>query len=209
MRIVFDTEAIPQKDYNLKYYQNKRFQLDNRSSYKYSLMNEEEKDNFVLSTSWVLSNVICICGKIIYDDKAESFKLYSDDEKKLLTVFIDDVINKNKNALFVTYNGLTYDVPLIMRACSKHDIKIKNENFTNLRRFSKFPHYDCCAILGNWGAENVDLDTACKYFGIKSSKENETNASNIITSSPEKIKEYCYDDADATDQIYLKMINNF
>lgn len=210
MRIVYDTETKPNDIIDNDYFLSKKYYYEKNPSYNYSLMNEDEKDNFIKSISFVMNKVTCICGKIFINDIVEPFSLYSENEENLIKVFVEEIVNKyNKNFLWVTYNGLNFDNPLIMRKCAKYDIKIKNQDFTNLIKFRKFPHFDCCAILSGWGNEIVSLEVASKFFNVANPKDGITNSKNILTSTPDDIKKYCMNDVDTTNSIYLKIKDVF
>ena len=209
---VFDCEAMPKQDYDQTYFKQRLFQFESGNRYKYSLLeNPEEKDNYVKATSLILSQLVGVCGKIYRPDareKAMSFKIVDkENEKKVVSTFINEIVDKYKdyNVLFVTYNGLNYDAPLIMRKAVQHGVPLQNKSFTNLAKFRRAPHYDVCAIISNWGGEIVDFETICREFGIENPKDGPTNASNIAESSNEEIGIYCMKDVEATDEMFQKM----
>lgn len=169
MKIVFNLISVPRKDYNQNVYNSRKYYLDNNpSSFKYSKFNDEEKKRYILSTHWALSKVVCISGKILVNKQVQDFKMYSENESKLLSAFISEIINKNLNALWIHFNGLNNDVPLILRRAIKYNIDIKNDDFKNLIKFRKFPHYDCASILSNWSPDSyLELPDVCGEFNIE------------------------------------------
>lgn len=212
--VVFDSETIPKENLNEEYLKQRKYHLEKYQSYKYSLMNEEEKDYYAKVTSHVLSQVVAICGKVYFpnnlkEPKQEFRIVDKNDEKNVISNFITNIVNHfdGLNVLWVHYNGLGFDCPLILRKAALHNIEVKNKSFKYLPKFQSFPHYDVCALLGNWGNEVISLENACIEFGIESPKTGITNYSNIATSDEKDIGDYCMKDVEAVYDLFTKVRN--
>lgn len=151
------------------YYQNKFYNYEKFGGYKYNLLNPDEKEVYIRTHSSILSQIIGICGTIETETQSVDFKLIDqDDEKSVVKEFIEKVINDHSvfEILWVHYGGLSFECPMVLRKAASYGLSVGSSNFTNLAKFRINPHYDMAALLGNWGTEAVDFETACQELGI-------------------------------------------
>lgn len=177
--IFFDVVTAPkvtgdtakEKEWLDKYFENKKYNFDKFSSYKYnSLTSDLEKEIYIKRRSFLLSQIVSICGTIHTDTSGViDFKIVDKvNEEEVVKTFINDVVNNYGifETIWVHYNGLNFECPLIMRKAVHYNLPINNFNFCNLAKFRFTPHYDISAALSHWGGENVEFEVICQEFGI-------------------------------------------
>ncbi len=130
-----------------------------------------------------------------------------DNEEEVITNFINYI--SKFNGLFVHYNGLDFDVPILLMKCAQYGIE-PSRRFCTTIRFRTDPHYDLMQILTNWGKFGIGLQEALIAFGIKDSKEVLKDKDiDIIefmkTASDEEISEYCMEDVRSTYELFKKV----
>ena len=81
------------------------------------------------------------------------------DEKTLLSNFWDYI--SGFKGVFVSFNGLSFDVPFIRARSWHHKIPMRSLRFLQLRRFSTDPHFDVMRIFSNW-----EMPKAAHIVGI-------------------------------------------
>lgn len=108
----------------------------------------------------------------------------------------------------VTFNGLEFDIPIIIKRSMKHRIIPTNNNILDLKRYSKYPHFDVKLIIGNWDKyANGNLDFLCDFLNIESPKEGKIKASGVeqafLNGQIKDIAEYCERDVISTYNLYM------
>lgn len=205
--IFFNIVTVPREYYDNNIYLNRKSYFE-KNSFFYSTLSEEEKKTYITSSHWALCKIICITGKISDGHNIQDFKMFSTNEFNLINAFVE-IINENKNSLWIHYNGLTFGVPLIIRRAIKYNLLITNNDFKNLVKFRTYPHYDCSSILGNWSIESIlDFHSACKEFEIDFNNEpiifNENNKDN----NKDYITDFSIRKTKALYDLYNKMRKN-
>lgn len=161
----------------------------------------EEVRRRIMGTSPFYGEICVISWQINNEDP---ITLYGE-EKDILQAFWESIADFN--GVFVSYNGLRFDVPFIITRSMYHRLKPTNKNFLQKRRFSFYPHFDIHALLSDWGEQRgISLKLACEFFGIRSSKDGEVVAAKVAeyvaNGEITKVAKYCAEDVRATADLY-------
>lgn len=162
----------------------------------------------VMATSPFLSEIIVIGLHMVKDGRSESIAIVNDSsEKSVLERFWEIVAKFPSNGLFVSFNGLEFDVPLIIKKSMLHRIPITNNKFLDQKRFSTAPHFDVRLVFGNHDKfAQGSLDLICEFLNVPSPKEGEVKASDIESAfnsgKLKEIAEYCVRDVEATYKVF-------
>jgi DNA polymerase elongation subunit (family B) len=112
------------------------------------------------------SRIVCI-GMLIFSDSMGpqgNVAWYGTNEKELLRRFwarIGDL----RPALYITHNGLGFDIPFIKKRSIIHQVKPTME--ISLARFRTEPVYDTMAIWSNWDTRGwVKLDVLARALNV-------------------------------------------
>jgi hypothetical protein len=202
MKITFDIETIPQRAPLGPVAQKA---LENKLAWQKNRNEEDDPDESVrrtMGTSPYLGEIITIGYQI---GNQTPIALIGPEETILKDFW---KVLETFEGVFVSYNGIKFDVPFIIRRGMYYGITPTNKNFLNLKRFSFYPHFDVYQALSDWGQPNLtlSLDQACEFFGIRSSKIDGIKASQVAQAFTEgrikEIAEYCKRDVVATAQIF-------
>ena len=172
----------------------------------------EKAESLIRSTSPFFGQLLCVGMRWLQDDGSSKDKVVCEEnEESTLRVFFD-IINHlgSKNARFIHYNGLGFDIPFLIIRAAHYGIEINNWNFTDLRRFSYKSHIDLMMYLCNWNNYNaISMDVTCRSFGIPSPKERvvkgETVAKAYEDGNIEAVNDYVMRDVEATHQLFKKL----
>lgn len=197
----FDIETIPQRE-KLSLIQKEELQkkVDSHLSRKPD-EDEEKVRNMLMATSPYFGNIICIGVK--HDD--HSYYIKDEDESELISKFWKSILDFN--GIFISYNGLRFDCPFIIKRSMKFNIFPTNRNFLDLKPFKNFPHFDVQNVISNHNKFNsITLRLACEHTGIPSPKEGDVKAENVfqayLDGRIDEIAEYCMLDTKRTYQLY-------
>ncbi len=213
--ITFDIETIPwQKQFTAAQQDlfNKEFTETKTKKYGEKELSEEELNDLeilVKSVNPYLGEIVVI-GIYITDNKREELIALDGNEFDILSKFWN--IIDGFNGTFVSFNGLQFDVPFIIKRSMYHNIKPTNNNFLNLRKYSTYPHFDVKYIMGNFNTYAIGtLDQLCDFLNIESPKNGDVKADsvflNYIEGKIKLIKEYCLRDVKATYECYKRIKN--
>lgn len=140
---------------------------------------------------------ICCIGTIYCDSKGNVYEkvfFSRTDECQIVTEFFN-YISQFKGK-FVHYNGLDFDVPLLLYKALQHNVQ-PPQRFCNLTRFRTDPHYDIMQVLAAWGRFKISLSEALYSLGLKNSKE-ELHGKDTLTfmqqATDEEIQTYNLED---------------
>ncbi|HJM39998.1 MAG TPA: ribonuclease H-like domain-containing protein [Planctomycetota bacterium] len=108
----------------------------------------------------------------------------------------------------VTYNGRSYDGPVLMTRSAMLDIA-PSRNLAGYR-YSVRDHCDLMDVLGYFGAsrENYSLDYWCRRFGVESPKgkmDGSMVAQKARSGRYDEIAEYCLRDTRATADLFRRL----
>ena len=157
--------------------------------------------------------IVCISAGRIQNDEIKTKSYYSDNEKKLLQEFADDlsIFTRNiPNLYLCAHNGKEFDFPFIIRRMIINQIPIpyilntRNKNRYELPfidtmemwKFGDYKHFTSLALL-------------CELFGITTPKD-DIDGSEVARvyyeeNDLERIKLYCEKDVTALIEVYKRL----
>ena len=155
----------------------------------------------------IYTQVVCI--GTLYVNAVEEVKekvfFSKDNEEEVINSFMTYI--SKFTGLFVHFNGLDFDVPILLAKSAIYGIQ-PPQRFCNTIRFRSDPHYDIMQIFTNWGRFGNSLEELLITFGIKNSKEL-LEGKNVLefmkTRSNEDIVKYCMEDVRSTYELYKKI----
>ena len=104
-----------------------------------------------------------------------------------------------KRAVFITYNGKGFDIPLIIRYGIKKDLDLPYKELRDMtKRFQTEWHIDLMEILCDYGKWKSLDELLQIYLGISK------KPIDFETATEEEIKEHCLDDLYQTEMLYNK-----
>ncbi|MDL1890960.1 hypothetical protein FBQ96_15560, partial [Nitrospirales bacterium NOB] len=113
------------------------------------------------------SRIVCI-GLLEFSDTLDprgATSWYGGNERELLRAFWTHV-GQIRPSLFITHNGLNFDLPFIKKRSIIHQIKPTME--INLAKFRAEPVYDTMAIWSNWDNRGwVKLDVLARALQVE------------------------------------------
>ena len=210
-RLIFDIETIPLEDEELSNIQKE--ELDKKVE-RYLINNpdteKEKAKRLIMGTNPFFGKIIVIGLKAVSGEYSNIRSLIGT-EHEILTAFWN--ILKEFNGLYVSYNGLVFDVPFILKRSMSHKLLPTSQRLLDTRRFQKFPHFDVCAVLSDFNNfYRVTLRLACEHCGIPSPKEGDISAENVyeafLAGRILEIAEYCERDLNSTDALY-NVVKNY
>lgn len=150
--------------------------------------------------------IICI-GLIAFSDAMEpqgAMAWYGSGEKELLRQFWA-WIGKARPSLFITHNGLGFDMPFIKKRSIIHQVKPPID--ISLAKFRTEPIYDTLAVWSNWDSRGwVKLDVLARALGVEEKSGSGKQVADMWQAGLGKeIAEYCLQDCYVTYACYSKM----
>lgn len=204
--LVFDIETVPIADDKLTETQKEYIQkkLD-RIKARDPNADLKKEESTLRGTDSYLAQVVCI--GLYYPMKGTQIALTNPSEKTILESFWTQI--SGYNGLFISFNGIRFDVPFLIRRSLAHGLLPSNMSFLNYTKYNPFPpHFDVYLALG--GRENpISLKAACDLCGVESPKEGTVRAENVSEAYNEgrinEIAEYCVRDLKSTYKLYEKV----
>lgn len=152
------------------------------------------------------SRIVCI-GIIELSDNFEprgSCAWYGGNERELLRLFWAR-LGPSRPGLFITHNGLSFDLPFIRKRSIIHQIKPSME--INLAKFRTEPVYDTMAVWSNWDNRGwVKLDVLARALNVETkSGSGEQVAAMWEQGQGSEIGRYCLQDTYVTYACYCRM----
>ena len=162
---------------------------------------EESK---IKGTDPYLSRIVCI--GIYYPLTGLQVSLTNESEKAILVSFWEQI--KGYNGIYISFNGVRFDVPFIIKRSMYHKVKPSNLSFLQHTKYNPYPpHYDVMLQLGR--DHGYSLKEACDFFGVPSPKEGSVNAESVAQAYHEgridEIAKYCLRDLVSTYELYEKI----
>lgn len=216
-------EGIVKRDYNSML----KKELDEGSD-EQSALSLIYKDKAALYPEF--SKILCISvGKITELSSVDTNIIIDNDEKKILSLFVKNVLvplieraktNKNTYGL-IGWNILNFDIPFLLKRLVYNGIKIPDGFWqTDAKPWERLlKHTDIMKDLMFDSYEvrhRISLDMACEMFGVESPKKEVSShiwIHNLIHSElpweekKEQLTNYCNADVTATGQIAIKLLN--
>ena len=113
------------------------------------------------------SSIVCI-GLLEFSDQMEprgAVAWYGANERELLRQFWSRLA-QDKPSLFITHNGLGFDLPFIRKRSIIHQVRPSME--INLAKFRSEPVYDTMAIWSNWDTRGwIKLDVLARALNVE------------------------------------------
>jgi len=152
------------------------------------------------------SRIVCI-GLIVFSDAMEpqgAVSWYGANEKDLLRQFWAK-LGQLRPSLFITHNGLGFDLPFIRKRSIIHQVKPSME--ISLAKFRTEPVYDTMAIWSNWESRGwVKLDVLARALNVPTKSGSGTQVAEMWARGQGKeIAEYCLQDTYVTYACYCRM----
>lgn len=208
--LTFDLETVPQRAPLSEIQQEELDKKLERYLERRPSADPEEAKSLLMGTSPYLGEIIVIGLHKFVNGETDTIAL-TGPEDEILDRFWN-ILSSHKG-LFVSYNGLSFDVPFTLKRSMKHSIKPTNSDFMNTRRYMKYPHFDAKEVISDFDKWNAPtLRMACDLLGVPSPKEGEVKAEDVAEVSQQpgglkKIADYCIRDVEATYQVYRKLQN--
>jgi DNA polymerase elongation subunit (family B) len=152
------------------------------------------------------SRIVCI-GTMAFTDAMEpqeAIAWYGANEKDLLRLFWARLAQA-RPSLFITHNGLGFDLPFLRNRSIIHQIKPAFE--ISLAKFRAEPVYDTMAVWSNWESRGrVKLDVLARVLGVPSKSGSGKQVAEMWGAGRGKeIAEYCLQDCYVTYACYSRM----
>jgi len=129
-----------------------------------------------------------------------------EDEARILGEFWEAIRGRERDWRFVTFNGLAFDVPYILKRSLF--LGVKPSTLLSLRRFALETHYDIMQVLSNWDRfEAVRLDVIADLLGLEKSPRGMDGSQVYQLWRQGRVKEieaYCLGDVQVTYEIFLR-----
>ena len=152
------------------------------------------------------SRIVCV-GLLVFSDSMdpqEAVSWYGADEAELLRRFWDR-LGELRPSLFITHNGLGFDLPFLKKRSIIHQVKPSMD--VNLARFRTEPVYDTMAVWSNWDTRGwVKLDVLARALHVETKSGSGKHVAEMWNQKRGKaIAEYCLQDTYVTYACYQRM----
>lgn len=152
------------------------------------------------------SRIVCI-GLLEFSDQMEprgSVAWYGGNERELLRQFWSRLA-QDRPTLFITHNGLGFDLPFIKKRSMIHQVKPSMD--INLAKFRTEPVYDTMAIWSNWDTRGwVKLDVLARALNVETkSGSGEQVADMWERGQGIELARYCLQDTYVTYACFCRM----
>ena len=152
------------------------------------------------------SRIVCI-GLLEFSDQMEAHSAiawYGANERELLRQFWARLA-QHRPTLYITHNGLGFDLPFIKKRSIINQVKPSTE--INLAKFRTEPVYDTMAIWSNWDMRGwVKLDVLARALQVETkSGSGEQVAEMWEKRQGRELAQYCLQDTYVTYACYCRM----
>ncbi len=152
------------------------------------------------------SRIVCI-GLLEFTDGLEprgATSWYGANERELLRGFWNHLA-QSRPSLFITHNGLNFDLPFIRKRSIIHQVKPTVE--ISLAKFRAEPVYDTMAMWSNWDNRGwVKLDVLARALNVESKSGSGDQVKDMWAQGRgEDIARYCLQDTYVTYACYCRM----
>ena len=152
------------------------------------------------------SSIVCI-GLLEFSDQMEprgAVAWYGNNERELLRQFWSRLA-QDKPSLFITHNGLGFDLPFIRKRSIIHQVKPSME--INLAKFRSEPVYDTMAIWSNWDMRCwVKLDVLARALNVETKSGSGVQVAEMWgRGEGVELARYCLQDTYVTYACYCRM----
>lgn len=152
------------------------------------------------------SRIVCI-GLLEFSDSLEprgATSWYGGNERELLRGFWNH-IGQTRPSLFITHNGLNFDLPFIRKRSVIHQVKPAME--ISLAKFRAEPVYDTMAMWSNWDNRGwIKLDVLARALNVETKSGSGDQVKEMWAKGRgEDIARYCLQDTYVTYACYCRM----
>ena len=152
------------------------------------------------------SCIVCI-GLLEFSDQMEprgAIAWYGGNERDLLQRFWNRLA-QDKPSLFITHNGLGFDLPFIKKRSIIHQVKPSLD--INLAKFRSEPVYDTMALWSNWDTRGwIKLDVLARALNVETkSGSGDQVAAMWEQGKGMELAQYCLQDTYVTYACYCRM----
>lgn len=150
---------------------------------------------------------IVVIGVLAFSDSMSpqgAMAWYGENESELLRQFWERM-GQLRPSLFITHNGLGFDLPFLKKRSIIHQVKPPFE--INLAKFRTEPVYDTMAIWSNWDMRGwVKLDVLAKALNVETKSGSGAQVAEMWANGKKKdVAEYCLQDTFVTYGCYCRM----
>lgn len=206
--LTFDIETRPQQGQLSEIQEEELSKKLGRYLDRHPQADKDEARRLLMGTSPYFGEIVVI--GLLKEVNGQTDTLALDgSETEILTRFWE-IVGKHRG-VFISYNGLSFDVPFIINRSLACQTPPSNADFINTRRYSKYPHFDVKEVIADWDRFAAPtLRLACELTGVKSPKEGEVKAEEVekVSLQPggiKKIADYCIRDVQSTYEVYKKL----
>jgi predicted PolB exonuclease-like 3'-5' exonuclease len=209
--VVYDIETIPQKGLSKIQESELQIRFERSKMYERTLkgigeMSVAAAKRKFMAISPYFGQIICIG---LYWPCSKKKEALVGTEHQILTNFWDRIRQENFTGYFISFNGLSFDAPFIMRRSMILNILPTNQVFMDTYRYQKKPHRDVYLMISDFGTSFLaNLDLACDAYGIESPKHGAVRADNVAEyyekGEIQLIADYCLRDVMATNDLHAK-----
>lgn len=152
------------------------------------------------------SRIVCI-GMLVFSPSMEpqgAVSWYGTNERELLRQFWAR-IGEIRPTLFITHNGLGFDLPFLRKRSIIHRVKPSMD--INLAKFRTEPVYDTMAVWSNWDMRGwIKLDILARALNVETKSGSGKQVAEMWAAGQGKeIAEYCLQDTYVTYACYNRM----
>ena len=152
------------------------------------------------------SRIVCI-GFLEFSDQLEprgAVAWYGGNERELLQHFWNRLA-QSRPSLFITHNGLGFDLPFIKKRSMIHQVKPSVD--INLAKFRTEPVYDTMAVWSNWDTRGwVKLDVLARALNVETKSGSGSQVAEMwATGQGPELARYCLQDTYVTYACYARM----
>lgn len=127
------------------------------------------------------------------------------DERAILEAFWD-VVRARRDWCFVTYNGLAFDVPFLIRRSLY--LGVAPTTGLPIRPYAIESHFDVMRVLANWERDSVRLDIVAELLGLSKTPVG-MEGSQVLglwrAGRIEEIETYCLGDVRLVYEVFLRI----
>jgi len=167
----------------------------------------QEKDFERAAFDGTFSRIVCIGAIAFSDDMAprQVVAWYGVREMELLKQFWD-WIGKHRPSLFITHNGLGFDLPFLKKRSIIHQVKPTVE--IPLAKYRTEPVFDTLAVWSNWETRGwIKLNVLARALGVETKSGSGKQVAEMWAAGLGKeIADYCLQDCYVTYACYSKMM---
>lgn len=152
------------------------------------------------------SRIVCI-GLLEFSDQMEARSAvawYGGNEQELLRQFWVRLA-KDRPTLFITHNGLGFDLPFLKKRSIIHQVRPSLD--VNLAKFRTEPVYDTMAIWSNWDTRGwIKLDVLARALQVETKSGSGAQVAEMWEKGQQdELARYCLQDTYVTYACYCRM----